>query len=290
MAFTQCPSCGKESQHPALLCPYCGYPLFYYVVVIGLLAFGTFIYLNLREPPETVNSQFAEWDKYLEEYVEPPFEDIPYFIMQTGAEYHSDLVNPLGKLENYLAEPEKAAIMLGVYMADVEYVALYDKTQETMEYFLACQQLADRVGVTAGFGSPTGRTGVPEIQNWDSLSFLLDRAMEQVINCKVTPDSSSCALVLTSTFLEGLYLSTSIIDTYPGSAPHRIQILTPLISLVLGQASAIPVLLSELEKADQTTRVKSLIKGLQSLQNEYALLEGLREKIIKGGSASSLDK
>lgn len=217
----------------------------------------------------------------------PKPSEIPYLVMQTGAEYNQMLLNSRDNVDAYIAQPDDAALNLGVYAADMGYLASYDKTQESMDYFSTCKRLADELGIMSGFDPDMARRVENNIGNRDSLTQILDRAVDQA--AKYMGDGSNSkigAMIITGSFIESLYLATGIVKTYPKTAfansKDMMQVLTPITKIVLDQSTSVNEVTEMLKKVDQTDRVTRLLTDFNELKTSYAALNPLKEQIAKG--------
>lgn len=277
MAFTKCPVCGRESQDKVSRCPHCGYPFLYYFLAAGLLAVGTIVYLAMDKPQDKQDRASSEFDRNIEEGISHP---MPNYLL-LGGEFNQSLVNSLQGLEGYLSEPEKAALNLGVYAEDLRYLTAYDKTQESLEYYHACGRLYDQLTISVGVRTQPAIIIDRANRSRALMIMYMDRMIEAVSNCEKISNPNSCALMITSRSIESLYLSTSILGSYSkSSAPFPVRV--SLAGLVLDQGSAMPGLLERLQDVDQTPIVALLIKDIEDLNDEFAALDDLRERISEG--------
>lgn len=209
--------------------------------------------------------------------------EIPYLVMQTGAEYNQMLINSRSKVDAYITKPDDAALNLGVYAADMGYLASYDKTQESIEYFQTCKRVADELGIISGFDPAMVDSVESNIDNREALTSLLDKAVEQASQYMGNGANSKIgALIITGSFVESLYLATGIVNTYSKSTfpeQTRMQILTPLITLVLNQKSSVKEVRDMLTKVDQTSRVTKILSDWTELEAAYTALEPIQEQI-----------
>lgn len=218
----------------------------------------------------------------------PKPSEIPYLIMQTGADYNQMLVNARTKVDSY-TEPDDAALNLGVYAADMGYLTSYDKTQESIDYFATCKRLADDLGILNGFDQGMMDSVETNIGNKDKLTNLLDRAVAQA--SKYMGDGSNSkigALIITGSFVESLSLSTGIVNTYSkdafGDNKQLMQVLTPIITMVINQDKSVSEVSTMLGKVDQTPRVTRLLQDWKELEAAYAALAPLKEQISKNAA------
>jgi hypothetical protein len=228
------------------------------------------------------SEEFKEAEKSLKSTIEevvygiPSPTEIPYLIQQTGAEYNESLLNPRTKVDQYANRTDKAALNLGVYTADIGYLSSYDKTQEAMDYLNACKLLADNLGVIGSFDIELLRRFEANIGNKDSLAALLDETTKETE--KFLKDESRnrlAALVITGSYVEGLHISTGLVNSYPKDvlpANVRDNILTPVIQVILNQKKSVSELLRMLSAVEQTDPVASLVRDLQELEKTYEAL------------------
>jgi hypothetical protein len=83
------------------------------------------------------------------------------------------------------------------------------------------------------------------------------------------------ALLLTGSFIEGLYISTGLIKSYPKDMlpdDARNLILTPLMQIILNQENSVNELVKMLGSVEQTEPVLSLLNDLTTLQSNYKAL------------------
>lgn len=231
---------------------------------------------------EKNSAEFDAANRNLKESIEdvvygiPSPSEIPYMIQQTGAEFNQALVNPISNAERYTRRNDKAALNLGVYAADIGYLVSYDKTQEAIDYLNSCKNLADLLGVIGTFDMEILKRFEANIANKDSLTSLLDQTLKQTE--KLLQDDSRnrlAALVVAGSFVEGLYISTGLVNSYPKNLlpdDARNLILTPVIQVILNQKKSVSELLKMLSAVEQTDPVAGLVSDMQELEKAYAAL------------------
>lgn len=202
----------------------------------------------------------------------PSPSEIPYMIQQTGAEFNQSLINPLSSARNYAQRSEKTALNLGIYAADIGYLVSYDKAQEAIDYVNTCKKLAENLGVVESFDLEVLKRFEANINNKDSLTMLLDKSLKQTQRY-LQDDSRSrlAALIVAGSFVEGLYISTGLVNSYPRNIlpdDKRNLILTPLIQVILNQKKAVADLVKMLETANQDNLGK-LLADLRQLETVY---------------------
>jgi hypothetical protein len=202
--------------------------------------------------------------------------EIPYLLEATGAEFNPSLINDRKKVDQYASRNDKAALNLGVYAADIGYLTSYDKTQEAIDYLAAAKTLADNLGVIGAFDSDIMTKFEANIANKDSLASLLNQTVQKTDGYLKDDNRNKLAsLIVTGSFVEGLYISTGLIKSYPKNIlpdDARNLILTPLMRVVLEQEKSVTELLKMLSTIEQSEPVATLVTDLTALEANYHAL------------------
>ncbi len=202
----------------------------------------------------------------------PPPSEVPYLLMATGSDYNPNLINPLDNSESYASNVTKAALNLGVYTSDIGYLASYEKTQESLDYVSSCQKLAEALGVASAMDLELMSRFERNLNNKDSLRVVVDEILNRTGDRLDALDQMHIAgLVLTGTYIEGLYISTQLIATYPEDLPAEARnlILEPLIKIVIDQKPALDDLLTVMNSLASNAEIADLIGDLNSLKTIY---------------------
>lgn len=228
------------------------------------------------------SDEFTAAEESLKQQIEevvyniPSPSEIPYLLQASGAEFNESLLNSRAKVDQYAARTDKAALNLGVYAADIGYLSSYDKTQEAIDYLGACKTLADNLNIIGSFDVDVLKQFEENISNKDSLTHLLDRTIKQTeIFLKDDSRNKLSAMIVAGSFIEGLYISTGLIKSFPKDLlpdDKRIQVLTPLMRVVLQQKKSVSELLKMLQTIEQTDPISSIVTELANLEKTYASL------------------
>ena len=201
--------------------------------------------------------------------------EIPYLLQNTGAEFNESLINARTKVDQYATRTDKAALNLGVYAADIGYLSSYDKTQEAIDYLNSAKTLADNMGVIGTFDADVLKQLEANISNKDSLTKILDATMKKTEDfLKDDNRTKLSALVITGSFIEGLYISTGLVKSYPKDLKEseRNIVLTDLMRVILQQKKSVSELLKMLSSTEQTESVTPIVADLKSLETAYTNL------------------
>jgi hypothetical protein len=229
---------------------------------------------------ESSPGEFDEAASELKEKVEaiiyeiPSPSEIPFIIQATGAEFIPELVNDLNKYEKYASSTKVAAINLGVYASDIGYLVTYDKVQDALNYMDACLNLGESLGLQSTIDVSLIEKFEANLGQKDTLASIINEAIQQSDDyLKENERNNIAALVIGGTFIEGLYIATQIVDSYPKdilSNDERNLVLTPLIRIVLEQETPLVNMISLLKSIDNKGDwIEGLINSLEELKRNY---------------------
>ncbi len=255
-------------------------PIYFFLIVLlaaGLASCGT-----SKEDKSKESDEFNEANESLKEQIEdvvydiPSPSEIPYLLQTTGAEFNESLINPRSNVDQYVTRSDKAALNLGVYAADIGYLSSYDKTQEAIDHLTACKTLAENLNLLGSFDAEVIQKFEKNVSNKDSLSHLLDQTIKKTENYLNDDNRNKLSsLVITGSFIEGLYISTGVIKTYPRNIlpdDKRNLVLTPIMRIILEQKKSVTDLLKMLAAVEQSEPVVAIINDLKALEQAYAAL------------------
>jgi len=225
------------------------------------------------------SEEFEEAESDLKDQIEqvvyeiPSPSEIPFLLEATGAEFNETLINDVNLADQYSSRNDKAALNLGIYAADIGYLVSYDKVQEALNYMTAAKKLADNLGITGSFDAELIKKFENNLSRKDSLAYLLNETINNTENyLKDDNRNKLAALVITGSFVEGLYISTELIKTYPKDIlpeDSRNLVLTPLIRVVLEQEKAVDDVIEMLSNLQQSEPVSGLLEQFKALDENY---------------------
>ena len=126
--------------------------------------------------------------------------------------YNADILNSLDKVNQYTST-SSMALNLGVYGADLSYTRLYDQIQESINYLAVIRKLSENLGVPQEDGSFAVSRLEKNINNKDSLLYIIIEVYSNAdIYLKENERSGTAALIITGGWIEALHIATNIID------------------------------------------------------------------------------
>lgn len=250
---------------------------------------------------EQANSEFdaaqsqivEEIDKVVHEL--PPPSEVPYLLQATGSDFNPELVNKLENAEKYYTSLDKSAFNLGGYATDIGYLATYDQVQDALKYMETCQKLSETIGIASAFDLDLMERFERNLSNRDSLSNLINLAMKMAEDkLEDTDRLSMVALVLSGSYIEGLYLSVMVVDTYPDDLlPEESKnlILEPLVRIIIDQRKSLIDVIALLKDLEQDEIISNVIAEFNILRSIYKDdVAAIEEKIHEGDPNFRLNK
>ncbi len=245
--------------------------LLFAVLSLSLLASCNPKKSNKEEAEEKEQQVIHDIDKLLEDLPDPSA--VPSTLKAIGAEFGDSLVNSLDNLERYMGNPDKLAMNMGVYAADVSYLASYGKPEMTLDYVKACHRIGETLGDSAIFKEDLMKKIEANINSERQLADLLrGMIVETSIQLEKDHHLSMAALALTGSFIEELYQAVNVIENYhdagASGAEDKAQV-EPLVKLVLDQEQPLLDLIKLLEDIPHDDTILEMMTELNILDRLY---------------------
>lgn len=136
------------------------------------------------------------------------------FIDSTGLQFDNTLLLPVENADKYL-DSKSQAVNLGIYVADLAYITLFQRYKESMDYLQVIYSLSEKIRISAAFDSELVIRIERNIQNIDSLRIISDKALTSLTNYLVRNDKENTfAIISVGGFIEALYLSLNLVDNF----------------------------------------------------------------------------
>lgn len=244
-------------------------------ILVLLLAVGLVQSCNMKKPGANEQEQeeqiVHDIDQVLKDLPDPSA--IPSTLKSIGAEFGDSLINSLDNLESYVGDPDKLAINMGVYAADVNYLASYEKAELSMDYVRACHRIGETLGDSAIFQDDLIRKIEVNIGSEHQLSDLMrEMIVETSLQLEKDHHLSMAALALTGSFIEEMYQAVNVIENYHASGQSREEdknTVAPLVKLVMEQEQPLLDLLQLLRDIPSDDTILELITHLDILDRLY---------------------
>ena len=245
---------------------------FTFVFVFGLIAFGCKSVSSEKEGEAGSQSEEMVNKEEVEKSVEQIIQSLPSpfglaeMLNDIGAVYVGENLNSTENISKYFTEKAKA-LNLGVYGTDLGYTTIYEKKQETREYFKVVKELLDEVKVEVDYGYLIDESQKERLENKDTAVAIITNTFFEVydfLNKNNSPELS--ALMAAGSWIEGLYIATHISeDTH-----NNLE----MVQIIYDQSKSLDNLLKLMANFETDEDIKEIKADLSELKTLYESTEG----------------
>lgn len=180
-------------------------------------------------------------------------------VKSAGAQFNESLLNPVDNTRNYITN-KSMALNLGIYTCDLSVASLYDQTQLIINYMNAAKKMADGLGILDAIEEETINRLEENINNREAI---MDIVSETFMNSNSYLEENGqpavAAIVLVGGWMEGLYISTQLVDIKDLNG-------NKLVSRIIDQKLSVDILLSLLESSKGNPAVDELIEQITRIK------------------------
>ncbi len=189
-----------------------------------------------------------------------PFE-LSQKLDQIGASYVGNVLNPVDNVDKYFTEKSKA-LALGVYGADLAYAGTYDNTQDINRYSGVLRTLVDDLGIDIKYTDYFNEDSREKLNNKDTLVKVVSNVFYDTYSfLNKKSDPALAALVVSGTWVEGLYIATHVMnDTYNNYE---------MVKLIYDQSKSLGKVIDLLDKFENNEVVSGISGALKKLKAMY---------------------
>ncbi len=222
-----------------------------------------------KEPATTiVTEKDVDKEAVIEEisgYPLPTSFEVTKMLNEAKAPYILSICNTNENVGNYFLQKEKA-LNLGIYGADLSYASTYRRKQETMLYLEASKRLTDELEISTAFTMHYVEKIENNLESGDSLISIISDSFYDTYNYLTTNKKDKLAvLVMTGSWIEGLYITTQIAITAGDN--------TKFLDIITHQESSLKKLLEIMEPLKEDEDVSEIHDGLIDLNKIYDTIE-----------------
>ncbi|MDW7693353.1 hypothetical protein R9C00_01240 [Flammeovirgaceae bacterium SG7u.111] len=237
----------------------------------------------LDEEITTMDVAMEDFERMLDELPSPT--KVPVILEEVGAQFDQGILVPAAKAQDFMTTNGKAAMNLGVLSSDLGYLCAYSKTQDAINYLTATQKLSEYLGVNNAVQTSMTKRFEANLSDKDSLISIVNQSISLAKDYLYEGERfGTSALVAAGGFVEGLYISTTLIENYPADAPEakKKEDLNGLLKTVLEQKDPLGKLVNVLkELGDDDAEVVAIRTEVSNLFDMYDLI-GIEELIEAG--------
>lgn len=180
-------------------------------------------------------------------------------IKSAGAAFDGKLLNPVSRQDNYLTR-KAMALNLGIYTCDLSFASLYEQTQLLIDYMNAAKKMADGLGILDAIKEEDINKLEENINNSEVIMTVVSQTfMNSNSYLEDNGQPATAAIVLVGGWIEGLYLSTQLVDMKEFNG-------NKLVSKIIDQKLSIDILIDLLNSSKGNPAIDELLPQVQSLK------------------------
>ena len=146
------------------------------------------------------------------------------FLRQYKTRFNKEALNPVENYSKYYTTTDKA-VNLGIYSSDLAYCTVFEKNQETFQYFKSAKILADELGLMEGFDNQILKRIDENINNSDSLYQITTESYWDA--CTYLENEEQINLlpfILVGGWIESVHIAFSSVDEFSAENETIIRI------------------------------------------------------------------
>lgn len=201
-------------------------------------------------------------------------------IDMTHMKYNGSILNPVERADQYLDSKSKTYV-LGVYMTDLAYAALFNRHEETLNYLETVKSLSEEISINEAIDEAMITKAKENVEYLDSLYVISNDAFMNILSfCEINERSNTVVMLSAGAFTESLFLAVNMIDDY-GTAGQLLQHLAE-------QKYTIDNFMMFAQSVDSDDPgVKSTIRDLEKIHAIYNRIEPAKGEVSVRSSEGS---
>ncbi len=183
-------------------------------------------------------------------------------IKSAGARFEEKLLNPVSSVNNFVTN-KAMALNLGIYTCDLSFASLYEQTQLLIDYMNAAKKMADGLGILKAIEQEDIDRLEENINNSEVIMDIVSQTfMNSNSYLEDNGQPATAAIVLTGGWIEGLYISTQLVDMNDLNG-------NKLVGRIIDQKLSIDILLNLLTSSKGNTAVDEIILEVTRLKDVF---------------------
>ena len=193
-------------------------------------------------------------------------------IREAKAQFNPDALNSTQKSANYLTSTQKS-VNFGIYASDLAYCTVFEKQQETHNYFKVLKDLASQMGITEGYDNRIVGRIDKNLYNSDSLYQITNDSYWEVCNfLESNGKANILAPILMGGWIESVYLAVISVDKFD---PNN-----EIVLRVTEQSYLLENLLDYVKSLKKDKETDEYIEKLKDLQYSFDKLYDNPENVL----------
>jgi hypothetical protein len=183
-------------------------------------------------------------------------------IKSAGARFEESLLNPAKNVSNYVTN-KSMALNLGIYTCDLSFASLYEQTQLIIDYMNAAKKMADGLGILKAIDQEQ----IDKLEeNINNSEVIMEIVSETFLNSNSYLEENGqpaiAAMVLVGGWMEGLYISTQLIDMKDFNG-------NKLVGRIIDQKLSIDILFNLLNSSKGNPAVDELLVQVAKMKTVF---------------------
>lgn len=203
-------------------------------------------------------------------YQVPSPDELFGLIKNSGCKFRDGILS--SEKTNYESKTAQE-INLGIYAADLAYLAAFEKFQPSLKYFSKVKSMSDQIGLSTAIGTDMYNRLEKNMSNTDSLVDITNNSYYNVIQkLEETGNGKTLSLILVGGWVESMYIAVNIVGEYSETDENIQRIASQKITfnnliLNLGKYKAQPDVSEQITKLTQIKSIYEQIKKEKVEQN-----------------------
>jgi len=183
------------------------------------------------------------------------------FLHESKVSFNEEALNSIERKEKYNTSTRKA-INLGIYSSDLAYSAVFEKTQETFQYFKTAKMLAEDLAISEGFNESVAIRIENNLENVDSLyEIASDAYWDATTFLEAEKKTELLSFIIIGSWVESVYIASSSVEKF---SPKN-----PIVIRIAEQKLLLENLLDYLNSHEKNEEINKILRKLNELEEYY---------------------
>lgn len=182
----------------------------------------------------------------------------------SGTIFTKDILNPTDKTSEYITSYKKA-MNLGIFAVDLSYARVFEQYEVAGRYFLAMQNLSEKLGIPTNYFENTAQRFEKNLTNKDSLIAIANEVYYETDGyLKDNERYATASVLILGGWIEAIYIGTHV------AIESRS---TDIIERIVDQKYSLNNLLIMLSDFKDTEAVAEYLEKLEKLRETFMSVE-----------------
>ncbi len=189
------------------------------------------------------------------------------FLYEEKVSFNEQALNSIERKDKYNTSTRKA-LNLGIYSSDLAYSAVFEKTQETFQYFKTAKSLADDLSISEGFNESVALRIENNLEDVDSLYEIASDAYWDATTFLESENKTELlSFIIIGSWIESVYIASLSVDEFSPT--------NEVIIRIAEQKLLLENLLDYLNSHEKNEEINKILRKLNELEEYfYNLYDG----------------